>query len=620
MKLKINAKIKLGILICCAAASLAACSSDYPPRDTSTLDNINKEMKQAASSGEKSANAQLPKAVNNLLLPPLKATTARLTSKHLSQRFDLAIRDTPVDQVLMGLVHDTPFSIILKPKNIGSDLPAGSAAPRSDERVTLHLRDVTLFKALDAIREVYGYEYTVDGNMIYVQPPELQIRLYQVNYIIGQRRGVSDIKVIGGTSAGGASAGGASTGSTSGTGFSSVQASALSTIAKSDVWGEIEDAVRTTLSCQIPKSTPNGTQTSGGGSRADVSFSGDSLLGERQRGVDGCANGRSLTVSQMSGTIVVRGMPNEHQMVGKILRSMQISIERQVIIEAKIIDVELNSGSQQGINWAGFNNNLHGFSVGASSLPIGATPPIGTIAAGTSLGGLLGVGATNAGGLGMSLTSGNFAAMISFLGTQGSVHVLSSPRIATLNGQKAVLKVGSEEPFVTSIAGGSTTPVTGGSPTIAQPSLNYQPFFSGISLDVTPQIDERDNITLHVHTIVNSVVEKLKISTPTIGAVLVPFAVNTINETDNVVRTKDGQVVVIGGLITESTRDTRTRVPGLSSLPLLGALFRSGTQSTVKRELVILLKPTIVKDDSAWKDDISSAQDRIENMGTTKNR
>ena len=332
-----------------------------------------------------------------------------------------------------------------------------------------------------------------------------------------------------------------------------------------------------------------------------------------------------MTINQMSGTILVRGMPSEHRMIGMMLRSMQLNIERQVIIEAKIIDVELNSDSQQGINWAGFQRNLHRFSVGADTTTIDGTTSNdgGAVFPGTSLGGLLGTGIVGASaanafsaGVGMALQFRNFSALINFLQTQGHVHVLSSPRIATLNSQKAVLKVGSEEPFVTNITGGSTVPGSAGNPTvITPPTLSYQPFFSGIALDVTPQIDDKDNITLHVHSMVNSIVEKEKISQPTAGAIRVPFAVNTISETDSVVKTKDGQVIVIGGLMTESAEDTRSKVPGAGDVPGVGALFSKGGQRSVKRELVTLLKPTVVKDDSAWANDISAVQGRVEGLG-----
>jgi MSHA biogenesis protein MshL len=655
-------KLITGALSLWLALGLGGCTSAYPPRDTSTLDRINEQLRDAATpKGKPAAPATapaVPEAVSSSLLPPVRMGIPRTSKKQLEQRFDLVVNDAPIYQVLMGIVEGTPYSVMVKPKSSVPSLPGvqgavagGVATPVAmanlTDKVTVNLKNVTMFEALDAMREVYGYDYTVEGNRIYVQQPELQTRLYQVNYIIGQRRGVSDLQVIGGASVGtSSSSNSGSSGSTGGTGsstessskYGSVQASALSTLSKADLWGEIEDTVRTTLGCLIPRnkeskiggssgssgtsgtsSIGSSSSTSGAASRADVSFQGDTPIGERQRGVDGCTDGRAMSVNQLSGTVLVRGMPNEHRMIAQMLRSMQLNIERQVIIEAKIIDVELNSGSQQGINWAGFNHGLHKYSVGADTTTIDGTNTAagGAVNAGTSLAGLLGntligvsTGNAFSAGMGMAVQFRNFSALINFLQTQGNVHVLSSPRIATLNNQKAVLKVGSEEPFVTNISGGSTN-VTSGIAQTTPPTLQYQPFFAGIALDVTPQIDDHDNITLHVHSMVNSIVEKEKISQPTVGAVRVPFAVNTISETDNVVKTKDGQVIVIGGLMTESTNDNRSKVPGAGDVPGVGAMFSKGGQSSTKRELVILLKPNVVKDDNAWTDDIAAAQGRI---------
>ncbi len=637
------------VLIPGLVSLLCGCSSLYPAKDNATLNKISDELQQASAAKEKEkekAGTAVPQSVSSSLLPPLRVGVPKTSARQLEQRFDLVVIDAPISQVLMAIVSDTRYSILLSPKTITpgplvslSAQPAGAAAAvaasglsRLAETMTVNLKDVTVFEALDAVREIYGYEYTVDGTRIYVQPPELKTKLYQVNYILGQRRGVSDLQVIGG----------ASSGSASGSGYSSIQASALSTISKSDVWSEVEDSLRTVMGCQIASSSvsaqggaagapaapaaPAAPVAPGGASsnRANVSYVGDTQMGERLRGVGGCTDGRALTVNQMSGTILVRGLPKELRTIESLLRSMQLNIERQVIIEAKIIDVELNSGAQQGINWAGFQQGLHRMSVGGSTTLIDGTGGAlaGTVNAGTSLGGLLGTqmigtAAANAisSGLGVALQFTNFSALINFLESQGRVHVLSSPRIATLNNQKAVLKVGSEEPFVTSITGGtSVTSPTG--TIITPPTLNYQPFFSGISLDVTPQIDENDNITLHVRSMVNTITEKEKVGLLT-SATRVPFAVNSISETDSVVKARDGQVIVIGGLMTESSADDRSMVPGLGEVPAVGALFSKGGQKKIKRELVILIKTTVVKSDSnVWTDDISAVQGRIERINT----
>ncbi|NJD36052.1 MAG: general secretion pathway protein GspD [Betaproteobacteria bacterium] len=660
MKFAFNRKLMAKSFGLVMVLGLTSCSTIYPPRDTSTLNRIEGELKQAAQPAPAATTApvQLPDAVSSSLLPAPRSTLPRASAKQLEQRFDLVVTNAPISQVLMSLVTDTSFSIMVKPKTAIPSAPGSAgaipvaAATGLTETVTINLKNVTLFEALDSIREVYGYDYTVDGTRIYVQQPELQTRLYQVDYVIGQRRGVSDLQVIGGASVGSSSSsgssgssGGSSSGSGTSTGsFSSVQGSAMSTLVKSDVWAEVEDALRTTLGCSIPNnsaattttSTSSGSTTSSGqASRADLSFRGETSTGVRQRGVDGCTDGRAMSVSQMSGTVMVRGMPNEHRMIEKLLRSLQLNIQRQVIIEAKIIDVELNSGAQQGINWANFDHGLHRASVGANPNSITVNQPNssgssgsgGIVSSAATLGSALGTALLgNAAGIPTAFTAGlglavqfrNFAALINFLETQGEVHVLSSPRISALNSQKAVIKVGTEEPFVSTITPAQSTITNGISQTIP-PSLNYQPFFSGIALDVTPKIDDKGDITLHVHAMVNNIQEKNKVSGTTPDAVSVPFAVNTISETDSVVKSKDGQVVVIGGLMTETMVDNRGTMPGVGNVPGVSALFTKGGQRLVKRELVILLRPTIVKDDSVWADDISATQNRVQALGASRN-
>jgi MSHA biogenesis protein MshL len=600
--------------------------------------------------------------VNSALLPPLAPPVAKTMPGQLEHRFDLSVTDAPVSQVFMAIVADTPYSILLSPKTVtpvyvtgpgAAGAQASPTAARANETLTVNLKNVTVLEALDAIRELYGYEYTLDGTRIYVQPPELRTKLYHINYVVGQRRGVSDMQVIAGAaptsgssgggnnSTGGGTSGSSSSGSSS---YSSVQASGLSTIAKSDVWGEIEDAVRTALGCVVPSSVPVRGGAGGGGAagssgnssnaqagRADVTFYGDSQTGERARGNQGCAEGRAFVVNQVSGTALVRAMPRELRQIEAMLRSMQVNIDRQVIIEAKIIDVQLNDGSQQGINWSALSGGLHRASLGSDpnlivdgtgatrrGIGFASTGSTGTTVSPPSLGdllgqGLLGTTASNAftSGVGIALQATNFSALINFLETQGRVQVLSSPRIATLNNQKAVLKVGSEEPFVTNISGGTTSVSATTGTVTSPPTLNYQPFFSGISLDVTPQIDEADNITLHVHSLVNSITEREKIALPT-SNVKVPFAVNSVSETDSMVKTHDGQIIVIGGLMTESASDNRARVPLAGQVPIVGAAFGKAEKEMSKRELVILLKPTVVKGDDNWASDIAASQGRIE--------
>jgi MSHA biogenesis protein MshL len=193
------------------------------------------------------------------------------------------------------------------------------------------------------------------------------------------------------------------------------------------------------------------------------------------------------------------------------------------------------------------------------------------------------------------------------------VNVLSSPRVAAINNQKAVLKVGTDDFFVTNV---STTSTTSGTSTTIAPTITVQPFFSGIALDVTPQIDENNSIILHVHPQVSDVVERRKVvDLGTLGTFTLPLASSSVNETDTIVRVQDGNIVAIGGLMREKTTQDRSQVPGVGDQPGIGNLFAQRARSTTKTELVILLKPTIVHSDRNWQEDIAATRDRVRGFG-----
>jgi MSHA biogenesis protein MshL len=211
---------------------------------------------------------------------------------------------------------------------------------------------------------------------------------------------------------------------------------------------------------------------------------------------------------------------------------------------------------------------------------------------------------------GLALQTSNFALLLSFLESQGNVQVLSSPRIATINNSKAVLKVGTDEFFVTNV---STTATTSGNATTTSPSVTVQPFFSGIVLDVTPQIDQGNNIILHIHPSVSEVTESTRVVNlgGQIAEIRLPLAKSTVSETDTVVRVTDGNIVAIGGLMSVDIRDARSGIPGVPEGGV-GNLLRNTDRSLRKKELVILLKPTLIESDRDWERDVRETRRRME--------
>jgi MSHA biogenesis protein MshL len=454
----------------------------------------------------------------------------------------------------MAIVSGTRYSMLVHPDVAGT--------------ISANLKNITVPEALSALRELYGYDYTIEGRRVVVQPLTPQTRIFKVNYLAGTRSGSSDTRVISGSVS--AASGSGSTGGGSGGSQQSLETSKISTSLNSDFWGELKMAL-------------------------------EAIVGESGK----------VILSPQSGVVVVKTVPRTMREVERFLKATALAVERQVMLEAKILEVQLSDGFQTGINWAVLQDGQHKYSTGANTGNFDLLTGAATGTLSDVLGsGLPAASGTSAGIFGLAFQTKSFAALINFLETQGSVHVLSSPRIAALNNQKAVLKVGTDDFFVTNV---STTSNTGGAGTTTTPSVTLQPFFSGIALDVTPQIDEKGRITLHVRPSVSVVTEKIKnIDAGEAGSLTLPLASSAVSETDSIVQVEDGRIVAIGGMMKQSFDGSANRVPGLGSVPLLGYFFGNTNQSSSKSELVILIKPTVIDSHEDWQADAEATRSRLE--------
>lgn len=488
-------------------------------------------------------------------------------------RFDLSVNNAPAAQVFMQIGTGTPYSMLVTPEVSGN--------------VSVTLKNVTVIEALESLRDLYGYDFKVNGTRVLVLPNTVQSRLFKVNYLPGRRQGGSDLRVSTGSAAMSTAGSNQNNGSGSGSGSSN---STPSTPTPGQSNRSMTDSaqVRTTSDADF---------------WLEVQASLNALIGN--------TNGRGVVLNPAAGVIVVKATPAELIQVEKYLSAIQLSIERQVMLEAKIIEVLLSKDAQAGINWGGFGRILGdklagSFGIVGAGTVLGTTGAIGNADVASTPASNISTAVTGRGFYGLALQSPNFSALINFLQTQGDVSVLSSPRIATLNNQKAVLKVGSDEMFVTGVSSSTTT---SGNSAVSSPTLTLTPFFSGIVLDVTPQIDSEGVVMLHVHPAISNVTEKVKaIDLGSLGNYRLPLAASTVNESDSIVRIGDGQIVAIGGLMVQTANDTRSGVPGLSEAPLVGGLFRQTSTLNSKRELVILIKPTVIQGDGANWPDAPTAQ------------
>ena len=518
-----------------------------------------------------------PESVAVALLPPLTIDLPK-AREPLEERFSANFpNEVPARQFFYSLVKGTRFSMLLDPEVSGN--------------ISAVLKDVTLFEALDSVRELYGYDYKIVGTQIYIRPLTMQTRMYQVNYLTGNRKGNSNLSVSSTSVSGSGTSGGSSPGQGQGQGQGQ-DSSGVSTVSTSDFWMELKKSLE------------------------DIVGVGGAGAGKERR---------SVVISAQSGVVVIRAMPDELRNVDRFLKATQISVDRQVILEAKILEVQLNGSFQTGINWAAFTTKWgYPLSVGFASPSTTLAPLISgkasalsnsgaasiTATAGSSLGAAAGAAGSV---FGLAFQTSNFATLISFLESQGTVHVLSSPRIATMNNQKAVLKIGTDEFYVTGATPGSSTQLNG-SVINNSPNVTMQSFFSGVVLDVTPQIDGYGNIILHVHPQVNQVSTVIKgVNLGNGGSISLPTASSNISEMDSIVRGQNGQIVALGGLMRQSTTNDNSQLPGAGDIPVLGTLFKNTAQQTQKRELVVLIKLTIVTEEGGI-DDLREVGRRIDTL------
>lgn len=546
---------------------IAGCQSEPTQKDlTGKMDKVLQES-AASNKGQKS----IPKNISKALIPSMNLGAAEVPAAKDEQRFDISVNNVPADQFFLSLVEGTSYNMVVHPEVTGT--------------ITLNLQNVTIPEVMEAVRDVYGYEFMSTPYGFQVLPGRLRARIYQINYLNVERTGSSKTFVSSGS------------------------------LTQSKGSNTSNDANQNTTTSPNRTTTVIGTEIST--KQPETGFWDE--LKTSVQAIVGTGDGRSVVVNPQSGVVVVRALPNELREVEAFLTATQLIVQRQVILEAKIIEVKLNDKFQTGINWA------------AMLTPDGHQVTLGQIGGGSVLtndGGVSDIADTNftldpsqfpfggtassafGGVFALALKLGDFTSFIELLKTQGNVQVLSSPRVATINNQKAVIKVGTDEFFVTDV---TNTTVTGTATTVS-PSVTLTPFFSGIALDVTPQISEDGMVTLHVHPSVSEVTDQEK--TVTIGSITqqLPLALSTVRESDSIVRARSGQVVVIGGLMQDLVTKRNAATPGFGDVPLLGNLFKHQNNESEKSELVILLKPIVVNDEQEWNQAITETSENIRRL------
>jgi len=526
--------------------ALAACANN-PMMRTSTaassdvadqIDGALGEAQQQQAPGQPDAQQPSAAEISSQLLPPLSG------QRQQDERFDVNARATQAAGFFEALVDGTRYNVVVHPSVSGT--------------IDLRLNDVSVPEVMDIAADLYGLDIQRNGRLFRVSADTVQTRLFPIDYLHFKRRGGSETRVSSGQVSSARGGAGSSADAGSDTDARNLVGTTISTETESDFWQDIRQAL--TL-----------------------------IIGE---------NGQ-VVVNSGAGLVMVRAGTADLKMIEDYLRRTELIMQRQVVLEAKILEIALNAGYQQGINWSDLQSAS---SVTASDgLPAEFTfeKLTGQAIRTSDIGGLFSA----------TIREGSFNAVIELLGQQGNVQILSSPRISTINNQKAVIKVGTDEFFVTDIEFDDNDSSTTTSDSTST-SVELTPFFSGISLDVTPQISDTGAITLHVHPSVSEVDDQQKVITIGNRDVTLPLARSTVRETDSVIRAESGQIVVIGGLIQNSSEDNNSAVPFFSDIPLIGELFKQRRFDSRKSELVILLRP-VVTDQGQMQADISASRERM---------
>jgi MSHA biogenesis protein MshL len=429
-----------------------------------------------------------------------------------ARRYTLVMAGADARELFLSLARENDFNLVLSPEVSGT--------------VTMDIKEATAEELMDEVCGMLGCRAVFGGNTVRIAPERRVTRVFPVDYLLTNRTGSGSLMASTSTSSGGGGASGTSSGSSSAT-SESQSTNTVSTEEKVDFWGGLAEEIGALLSP---------------------------------------GSGKAM-VNRTPGTVTVTDYMANVEQVERYLRMIEARVRTGVVIETRIMEVNLDDSTKYGIDWT-------------------ALPDLSSI----SLSGSLAGGATAAQGLATGTTTfqlgvagSKFNAFLDAQAKAGNLNILSAPKVSTLNNQKAIIRIGRQDVFFRAVV----TPAS----TTSAAFVTYTPdsVTEGIILSVTPQVGQDGRIMLSIHP---TITEK-------VGVAIAPdkntAPILDVRETNTVVTVADGETVFIGGLMQERTQETVISVPLLGDIPFFGALFRSNEQVKKKTELVILITPRVVR-------------------------
>jgi general secretion pathway protein D len=577
------------LLLCLCCVSLAACS-------TRSFTLSDKHLQKSSVAAPPAGNIPAPSKVAVVLPPPRPAAKV--------ETYSVVVTDTPAREVLFALARDAKINIDIGPGIKGN--------------VTLNAIDQTLPQILDRISRQVDMRYSMNNGNLFVQADTPYLKTYKIDFINMSRTVSSKIYTssqIGGSTTGSATSSGGNTASTE------VKSETKNNLMESlieNVKAILADDDRIRYTERIERENDMNASTKASGSLSESS--GDGAKNQSGKNSDGGTGKKdetrkdstvkltakyepavNINANKETGVLIVRATARQHRKVQEFIDKVMATARRQELIEATIAEVSLSSNYQQGINWSAIASGTKGFTLtqqGSTGLPSANTGSMAVLSYANPLS-----------------KFGNLSAAVQLLDSFGDVKVLSSPKLSVMNNQTATLKVVDNKVYFTV----SVTPGTTSSTGTTQPTFTTTPVpvAVGFTMNVTPEINDSDSVTINVRPTITRIIDYVNDPNPslanpcgfsiTTGNCNVAAIVNKVpeirtREMESIIRVNSGQIAVLGGLMQDELNNQRDGIPVADSIPFFGNLFKNRNDTKTKTELVIFLRPIVIKDASLQGD------------------
>ena len=574
------------VFLCVIGASFVGCG-------TSPIEVSDKHLQR--STEEQENKTEIPQPITGgVVLPPPKPANKAAT-------YSVVVSNVPAQEILFALARDAKINLDIHP-GIGGT-------------VTINAVNQTLPQILTRIAKQVDMRYEIDNGTLTVMPDSPFLHNYKIDYVNMSRDsegGISNTTQMGSSNAGGSSAG------SSGSNNSQLT---IKNSSKNRLWETLTQNIKDILR-ETDKLLPEGSSEL----VMEQSGSTDHIVAEGKNTIKKTASGEStpsqttiqegdrksvtrrstfreaasVIANPETGIISVRATGKQHERIQEFIDQIMASAQRQVLIEATIVEVQLSDSYQQGIDWSKFltAGTSVGFNVSQTATPL------------TSNAGSLLVNYLNP-----TSKLGNLAASVSLLETFGNVKVLSSPKLSVMNNQTAMLRVADNLAYFEMKVTPAQTNSTGGvvSPAIYETNLKTSPV--GFTMSLTPQINDSDTVLLNIRPSITRLLDYVNDPNPELAkaGVVSRIPQTSTREMESVLKIENNQIAILGGLMEDSTNKQTQEIPLLGEIPFLGNLFKSRNDTTKKTELVIFLRPVVLKNaniDGDLKDFRSNLPDK----------